>query len=92
MILEKPSQERAPFRELGIGHAAARRFDAAHDVEHARLHGLPVLDGGAHVAERFRDARLELGELRRVGLAIDLDVHERFEAPFGGGSRRRYGE
>ena len=83
MVVEEPGDERASFLELGIGHAGPRRLEAAGDVQHARLHRVPVLDRGAHVGQNFGDARLELGEPRRIGLAIDLDVHERFEPAFG---------
>src|SRR5205814_3402229 len=33
--------------------------------------------------ENSGDARLQLGELRRIGLAVDLEVHEGFEPTFG---------
>ena len=80
-MVEQPFEERAAFVQLVLRHAAARRIEAAHDFAHALLHRLPVRHRRAHVGERPGDAGLELGELRRVGLAVHLDVHERFEPP-----------
>ena len=76
VVLQEPGEEGAllvvPVRRQPLG-----------DLGHARLHRFPVLDRRAHVGQDSGDARLQLGELRRIGLALDLDVHERFEPTFG---------
>ena len=77
--LQEPFEERATFLELGLRHAAAGCSERANDLAHARLHRRPVLDRGAHVGEHLGDPRLELGELRRVGLAVHFEMHERLE-------------
>jgi len=76
VVLQEPGEEGALL-------AVAVRRQPLDDLGHARLHRFPVLDRGAHVGQYPGDARLQLGELRRIGLAVDLDVHERLQPTFG---------
>ena len=92
VVLEQPREERASFLELGLRRAGARRLHAREHVEHARLHRLPVLDRGAHIGQHLGDARFELGQLRRIGLAVDLQMHERFQPAFWRSIGSGYGD
>src|SRR5437773_12564446 len=66
VVLQEPGEEGALL-------VVPVRRQPRYDLGHARLHRLPVLDRRAHVGENPGDARLQLGELRRIGLAVDLD-------------------
>ena len=52
-------------------------------------HRSPVLDRGAHVAERALELRADLVEPLQIALPVDLDVHERFERGFVAVAGRR---
>ena len=72
----------AEEREVIVGHPVEKRAgfgvaDGTCDVERLRTHRLPVVDGVAHIAQHIQQVGAEVGQERRVGLAIHLEVHER---------------
>ncbi len=92
VVVQEPGEEGAPFFELGLRHRAARLVKPLEGLRHARLHRSPVLHRSAHVGQHACETRLELGQLRRIALAVDLDMHEGLEASLGGLARRGDGD
>ena len=89
VVVGDPRQERLRLLQVvGVDHLGAVLQVGECGVDLAE-HRLPVLDCRAHVAERA----LELGADRlqplRIALAVDLDVHERFEGGFAAIAGRR---
>ena len=84
VIAGDPVQERTHFGRFGGIHARGRRL--LHDRHHLRAHGRPILDGRAHVAQHRKNAGADRLQSRRIDLAVDLGMDQRFVAPF---ARRR---
>ncbi len=89
MIVGDPRQERLRLLQvLGIDRPGAvleigeRRVDLAE-------HRPPVLDRGAHVAERVLELRADPVQPLQIALPVDLDVHERFERGLAAVAGRR---
>ena len=70
VVVGHPPQQRGRLRVVGIGQRTR-------DGERPVTHRLPVIDGGANVAEHPQQVAAERLEQGRVGLAVDLEVHER---------------
>ncbi|HLX22748.1 MAG TPA: hypothetical protein VKR38_05325 [Usitatibacter sp.] len=73
-----PREEATDLRGLLLVEERWRRIQLLHDGFHPRAHRVPVLEGGAHVGEHREDPLPQLLHPRRIGLAIDLHVDERF--------------
>ena len=70
VVVGHPAQQRRRLRVVRIGQRTR-------DRERLVTHRLPVIDGGANVAEHPQQVAAERLEQGRVGLAVHLEVHER---------------
>ena len=88
VLVGQPLQEGAALGDQRRQQRRRRGIELGDRLLQARDHRLPVLDGGAHVAEHALDARHQLAALLRVDQTVDLDVHPRFARRASGASRR----
>ena len=78
VVLDRPGEECPHLLELaGVDPGRGNR-ELVDQPLHRGEHRLPVLDRAAHVLEDALDVGLQAVELAGVGLAGDLDVHDRF--------------
>ena len=77
MVGGQPLEERAALGHLALGQRRGLGLEGLHEVEGALVHGGPVLDGGAHVAEDAPDVVVEPVERVGPGLPADLEMEER---------------
>src|SRR3954453_11254953 len=79
VALVEPLQELTRLGYFLLRHRQFGVFELGELGAELRAHGLPVGDRGANVVQDALERGAHRGELRRVALLIDLDVHVRLD-------------